>query len=150
MKSLLRNIRIFVVIFTVLFALFITGVIAQSNRARTTWLESAGEDKAALKSRYKMAGEIITADDVILAGRDEQGNRRYADNDVLAEAALHLVGDYTHNITNTLESLWQDHLLGSGRPFLTQLKLDLSGKGHEGDDLLLTVRGDLMIEAARA
>ncbi|HHX19050.1 MAG TPA: hypothetical protein GX728_01260 [Clostridiaceae bacterium] len=150
MKSLLRNIRIFVVVFTVLFALFITGVIAQSNRARTTWLESAGEDKAALKSRYKMAGEIITADDVILAGRDEQGNRRYAANDVLAEAALHLVGDYTHNITNTLESLWQDHLLGSGRPFLTQLKLDLSGKGLEGDDLLLTVRSDLMIEAARA
>ncbi len=150
MKSLLRNIRVFVVVFSVLFTLFIAGVIAQSNRARTTWLEAAGEDKAALRSRYKMAGEIITADDVILAGHDKQGNRLYADNEDLAKAALHLVGDYTHNITNTLESLWQDHLLGSGRPFLTQLKLDLSGKGLEGDDLLLTVRSDLMIEAARA
>ncbi|HHW93231.1 MAG TPA: hypothetical protein GX734_01880 [Clostridiaceae bacterium] len=150
MKSLLRNIRVFVVLFAVLFALVIAGVIAQSSRARTTWLEAAGEDKAALRSRYRSAGEIISADGVVLAGRDKRGNRRYADDDVLAEAALHLVGDYTHNITNTLESLWQDHLLGSGRPFLTQMKLDFAGQGLEGDDLLLTVHSDLMVASARA
>ncbi len=150
MKALLRNIRIFVVLFTVLFALVITGVIAQSNRARTTWLEAAGEDKAALRTRYKSAGEIISADGVVLAGHDERGYRRYAKNDELAEASLHLVGDYTHNISNTIESLWQDYLLGSGRSFLTQVKLDFAGRGLEGDDLLLTVHSDLMIAAARA
>ena len=150
MKYLIRNIRLFVIVFAALFALVIAGGVSQSSRARTTWLEAAGENKDALRSRYKTAGKIISADNVILAESDERGQRRYAENRELAQAALHLVGDYTHNISNTLESLWQDRLLGNSRGFLNQLRLDIAGKGLLGDDLLLTVQSDLMIAAHRA
>lgn len=144
MKQLRRNIKIFLVVFLALFVLFTGGVVLQSQRARTTLYASSGENRAALAQRYAQAGSIISADGEILAASDADGRRSYNSDPLLAEAALHVVGDYTHNITHTVESLWQNELLGEGRALIEQLRLDLQGRGLQGNDLRLTLRSDLM------
>ena len=144
MKQLRNNIKAFLLIFLSLFVLFTGGVILQSQRARTTLLASSGENRAALAQRYSQAGSIISADGVILAASDTAGRRSYSSDPQLAEAALHVVGDYTHNISNTVESLWQNELLGEGRSLSEQLLLDIQGQGLQGNDLILSLRSDLM------
>ena len=60
---------------------------------------------------------------------------------------LHIVGDYTHNIDNTIEARYQGYLLGTGRSLLRQLVLDFSGRGLEGDDVTLTIDSTLSKQA---
>lgn len=144
MKQLHRNIRIFLLIFLGLFVLFTGGVILQSQRARTTLFASSGENRAALAQRYSQAGTIFSTNGEILAFSDTDGRRNYSSDPQLAMAALHVVGDYTHNITHTVESLWQNELLGEGRSTIEQLRLDLQGQGLQGNDLTLTLHSDLM------
>lgn len=144
MKQLRRNVKVFLLIFLVLFVLFTGGVVLQSQRARTTLLASSGENRAALARRYSQAGTIYAADGVVLAASDAEGRRSYSSDPQLATAALHVVGDYTHNITYTIESLWQNELLGEGRSFVEQLRLDLLSQGMQGNDLKLTLNSDLM------
>ena len=147
MKQLRFNIKIFLLIFIGMFILFTVGVVLQSQRARTTLLASSGENRAALAQRYSQAGMIFSADGEKLAYSDTDGHRSYSSDPLLAMAALHVVGDYTHNIAYTVESLWQNELLGEGRSFAEQLKLDLLGQGLQGNDLILTLRSDLMKKA---
>lgn len=147
MKQLRRNIKRFLGIFLFLFVAVTAGVILQSVRARTELKETAGESRAALRNRYALAGNILSADHVVLAGTDGTA-RTYADDPELAKAALHIVGDYTHSIAFTVESLWQNELLGQGRPFLSQLLLDLKGEGLTGNDIRLTLDSRLMREAS--
>ena len=127
MKQLRNNIKTFLLIFLSLFLLFTGGVILQSQRARTTLFASSGENRAALAQRYSQAGSIYSSDGVTLASSDEDGKRSYSSDPQLAEAALHVVGDYTHNITYTVESLWQNELLGEGRSLSEQFLLDIQG-----------------------
>ena len=144
MKQLRNNIKTFLLIFLSLFLLFTGGVILQSQRARTTLFASSGENRAALAQRYSQAGSIYSSDGVILASSGADGKRSYSSDPQLAAAALHVVGDYTHNITYTLESLWQNELLGEGRSLSEQFLLDIQGKGFQGNDLKLSLRSDLM------
>ncbi|NLV98637.1 MAG: hypothetical protein GX034_02455, partial [Clostridiaceae bacterium] len=144
MKQLRNNIKSFLLIFLSLFVLFTAGVILQSQRARTTLLASSGENRAALAQRYSQAGSILSADGVLLASSDADGKRNYSSDSQLAEAALHVVGDYTHNISYTVESLWQNELLGEGRPLAEQFLLDIQGQGLQGNNIVLSLRSDLM------
>ncbi len=142
MKALLHNIRVILVIFTLIFVALLTGLVIQENRSRHELLAVAGENKRALASRYAKAGRIESIDGVALA-YSQDGSRHYAEDGDLAASVMQVVGDYTHNITNTIESRYQGLLLGNDRPFFQQFKLDLQGKGLGGDDVVLTLRSDL-------
>ncbi len=143
MKSLLRNLRIILVVFSVIAVSLLAGLVVQQNRSRTHLQAAAGENKQALAGRYRAAGDVVSADGVLLAHSAADENRSYAEDPVVAASFLQLVGDYTHNIANTVESNYQGHLLGTDRGFLPQLAFDVQGKGLEGDDVHLTLRADL-------
>jgi len=100
----------------------------------------------ALKSRYAQAGTIYDSDGMILATSSD-GERIYCEDPEIAEAVLHIVGDYTHNIGNTIESTYQGVLLGNDRNIFRQLLLDFLGKGLSGDDITLTISGELSKKA---
>ena len=134
MKSLLRNMRLIFVFFIILGLLLLTGLSFQQRRASRIFLRGAGEDREALGQRYRYAGAIYSKDGQRLAA-SENGERVYAEDPELARAFLHVVGDYTHNISNTIENQYQDILLGTKRPIWTQFMLDLHGKGLQGNDL---------------
>ncbi|HHX38224.1 MAG TPA: hypothetical protein GX717_09630 [Clostridiaceae bacterium] len=142
MKALLHNIRLVLVIFVLIFIGLIAGVVVQEHRSSTQLLAAAGENKQALASRYSQAGSIYSIDGYTLA-HSEGGDRLYAEDAGVAASCLQIVGDYTHNIANTIESEYQGFLLGTGRPLMTQIQLDLSGKGLDGDDITLTLNAEL-------
>lgn len=142
MKALLYNIRLILVIFMIIAVGLIAGLVVQENRSRSSLRAAAGENKQALASRYSQAGTIYSADGVTLAYSGDDG-RGYADDREIATSFTQLVGDYTHNIANTIESDYQGFLLGTDRPLLHQLRFDLGGKGLEGDDITLTLNAEL-------
>lgn len=146
MKQLMRNLKLVLVLFLAVSIAMLAGLVFQQYRSRNTFYVAAGENKASLRSRYAQAGDIVSADGVALASSDK-GARQYANDKTLAQAALHIVGDYTHNIDNTIESRYQAELTGSERNLLHQFYLDFTGRGLGGDDVHLTIDSRLTKQA---
>jgi len=146
MRMLIRNLKLALVLFLAISLALLAGLIIQQNRSRNELFAAAGENKAALKSRYASAGSIFDRNGKVLA-ESVDGQRRYNSDKGIARAMLHIVGDYTHNIDNTIEARYQANLLGSGRNLLHQLILDLGGNGLSGDDITLTIDSGLSKKA---
>ncbi len=146
MKQLMRSLKILFVFFIVLSVVMLAGVVYQQNKSQTLLIQASNENKEALRSRYADAGTIYSQDMVKVA-YSESGERHYADNSELARSLIQTVGDYTHNIGNTIEGAYQDRLIGSGRPWYKQVLLDFTGKGATGDDIILTINSDLNLAA---
>ena len=142
MKTLLRNLKIILVVFLAVSIALLAGLAVQHQRSLTRLYVAAGENKQALKTRYAQAGSIFDINGEILA-TSEDGERRYNKDKTTAKAVLQLVGDYTHNIDNTIEARYQATLLGSNRNILHQLFLDVQGSGLAGDDVTLTLDSKL-------
>lgn len=148
MKQLLRNLKVILVIFLVISVGLLSGVSYHQYKSKKILLNGVGESKANLAERFAFAGSIYTADQVKLAYSSDQ-KRHYSEDRELAEATMHLVGDYTQNISNTIESVYQDNLTGRSRPLPYQLLFDLTGNGLVGDDIVLTIDSELSKEAYR-
>lgn len=146
MKQLLQNIRAILILITILSVGLLLGIIVQQHRSQTSLMVAAGENRETLRSRYATAGSIMTQDDVLVATSIE-GERVYAEDALLAESLANLVGDYTHFIQNSLESQYQGVLLGTERNPFYQLLFDVTGKGLEGDDIVLTLDSRLQAKA---
>lgn len=146
MKMLMRNLKIMLVLFFIVSASLLIGLSYQQYRSKTELYIAAGENKAALRSRYAQAGTIYDSDGLILA-QSADGDRIYCEDKTVAKSVLHIVGDYTHNIGNTVEASYQGILLGNDRNIFRQFYLDLLGKGLSGDDLTLTISGELSKKA---
>lgn len=146
MKAFIRNLRIVFYIFILLSVSLLTGLFIQQRRSQRELSVAAGENKESLRTRYANAGRILDRNDIILA-QSEDGNRMYCEDPEIARALLHIVGDYTHNMTNTIESRYQNVLLGTSRNLATQLFLDVQGKGLRGDNVVLTVDAELCKKA---
>ena len=146
MKMLMRNLKIVLVLFILISAALLIGLSFQQYRSKTELYVAAGENKQSLKSRYAQAGSIFDINGGILA-QSKDGERLYSEDPVIAKAVLHIVGDYTHNIGNTIESTYQGILLGNDRNVLRQLYLDVMGKGLSGDDITLTLNEDISKKA---
>lgn len=146
MKQLMRSLRILLVLFVFLSFLMLIGIVYQQNKSQALLLQSSNENKQALHSRYAAAGTIYSQDMVKLA-YSENADRHYADNSDLARSCIQIVGDYTHNIGNTIEGAYQDRLIGTGRSWYKQILLDFTGKGSTGDDIVLTLNSELNLKA---
>ncbi len=142
MKKLIRNLKIAFAVLMVLSIALGAGLVYQQRQSQTTLLAVAGENKASLRARYAKAGEIISSDGIPLA-YSEEGERRYAEDPMLQRSISHVVGDYTHHMSNTIETLYQDELLGTRRRLIEQLLLDFSGRGMQGSNIHLTLNSAL-------
>lgn len=145
MRSLLNNLRLAIVVLVLLAVGLIAGLVVQQDRSRVR-MSAAGENRVALAQRYENAGNIVSSDGVILAA-SEEGGRRYAEDLTLQKAVMPLVGDYTHIMTNTVETRYEDILLGANRPFTRQLLMDVTGRGLRGDDVHLALDAELTRQA---
>jgi len=146
MKMLMRNIKIILVLFLVLSISLLSGLFFQQNRSKNELMVAAGENKDSLQSIYALAGSINDRSGYVLA-QSVDGERIYADDPDVAEAMLQIVGDYTHNIENTIEANYQSVLLGTDRNAFNQFVLDFQGKGLSGDDVTLTIDADISAQA---
>lgn len=147
MKRLIRNIRIISVLFILVFLFLMGGTVFQQQRNQDHLWGHEGENKQALRERYANAGSIFSADGTVLAQSD--GNERtYAENPILAASLVQLIGDYTHNIGNTVEERYEGILTGRGRSLPKQILYDFIGRGKSGSDLYLSLHADLCLRAA--
>lgn len=146
MKQLLQNIKAILILITILSVGLLAGIVVQQHRSQTSLMVAAGENRQTLKSRYAKAGSILTQDEVYVA-TSVDGERLYAEDPLLAESLANLVGDYTHFIQNSLESQYQGILLGTERNPFYQLLFDVTGRGLEGDDIILTLDSRLQAKA---
>lgn len=138
MKDFIKNLRAVLLLFILITFALLVGLVMQEKRSQRELLAVAGENKAALKERYgQSAGSILTADGFAVA-QSVDGERVYPDAPY-SDPYVHIVGDYTHNITNTIESKYEALLLGTERGLIEQVLLDLSGKGLYGSDVHLTL-----------
>lgn len=142
MKEIIKNLRVVLIIFVVLSCSLLIGLFIQEQRSQEELMAVAGENKIALAERYgQSAGAIVTKDNYIIA-ESVDGKRVYPDKPY-SDPYIHLVGDYTHNITNTIECVYENTLLGSQRNIIEQFLLDLSGKGIHGNDITLTLHNGI-------
>lgn len=147
MKQLLRNLRMILIAFLALSLALIVGITIQQRKSQKMNWGHAGENKLALKGRYAEAASIFTRDGIALA-ESHGGERHYAEDPLLASGLLTLVGDYTHNIGNTLEERYENVLTGQGRPFWQQIVYDFTGRGMKGSSLRLSLESRLCRKAA--
>ena len=138
MKQLIRNLKIALVMLLIFSLALGAGLVYQQQQSQTTLLAVAGENKAALRQRYAQAGQILSRDGVVLAS-SENGERVYAEDLTLQRSLSQLVGDYTHHMSNTIETQYQSELLGNQRNVMEQFLLDVTGRGLQGSDIHLTI-----------
>ena len=147
MKQLIRNLLFVSVAFILVFAFLFLGIIFQQDRSKTKLEGHEGENKLALADQYAKAGRILDRQGIVLAS-SQNGERTYAEDPLLASALVQTIGDYSHNIANTVEERYQAELTGSNRGLVKQLIFDLQGHGLRGSDLRLTLDADLCRKAA--
>lgn len=147
MKQLIRNLLFVSVAFILVFAFLLLGIIFQQDRSKTKLEGHEGENKLALADQYAKAGSILDRQGVVLAS-SHQGKRSYAEDALVASALVQTIGDYSHNIANTVEERYQAELTGSNRGLFKQLIFDLQGHGLRGSDLRLTLDAGLCRKAA--
>lgn len=142
MKQLIRNLKIAFAVLMVLSIALGAGLVYQQKQSQTTLLAVAGENKAGLRQRYSKGGKILSADGIPLA-YSEDDQRYYAEDPTLQMSVSQLVGDYTHHMSNTIETIYQDEILGNQRNILEQLLMDFSGRGMQGSNIELTINANL-------
>ncbi|MDO5033232.1 MAG: penicillin-binding transpeptidase domain-containing protein [Eubacteriales bacterium] len=147
MKQLIRNLLFVSVAFMVVFAFLVAGIVLQQNRSRENLTGHGGENKLALADQYARAGQILDRHGLVLAS-SQGGERTYASDPLLASSLVQTIGDYSHNIANTIEERYQAELTGSNRGLFKQFMLDLQGQGFRGADLRLTLDGDICRKSA--
>lgn len=147
MRQVLRNLRIVFALFLALSFALLGGIIYQQNKSRHMTWGHAGENKLALRERYANAGTIYSRDGLRLAF-SEGNSRHYATDTFLASALVQIIGDYTHNIGNTVEERYQNILTGYGRSVLDQILMDFSGRGKLGYELILSLDSRICRKAA--
>ncbi len=142
MKEIIKNLRVVLVLFIIVSLALLAGLFIQEQRSQEELLAVAGENKVALAERYgKFAGRITTKDGFAVA-ESINGERIYPDKPY-SDPYIHLVGDYTHNIANTIESTYESTLMGSDRSIIEQFLLDISGRGIYGSDIQLTLHNGI-------
>ncbi|NLJ94215.1 MAG: hypothetical protein GX326_01780 [Clostridiaceae bacterium] len=146
MKQFMTSLKVILFGFIIISLTLLTGIIFQQNKSQKLLLESSNENKHALAFRYSDAGTIYSREMTKLAYSENQ-QRKYSENPEVARSFVQIIGDYTHNIGNTIEAAYQDRLIGSGRPWHRQLVLDFTGKGMSGDDIALTISSELNLAA---
>ena len=146
MKQFMRSLKVILSGFLMISLFLLLGIVYQQNKSQKLLLEASNENKVALASRYAEAGTIYSREMTKLA-YSENEERQYADDAEVARAFIQIIGDYTHNIGNTVEAAYQDRLIGSGRTWSRQLLLDFTGKGMSGDDIALTMSSELNLSA---
>ncbi len=142
MKQLIRNLKITLAVLIILSLALGGGLVYQQYQSQTTLLAVAGENKAALRQRYAQAGSIYSRDGVVLATSTD-GERIYADDPLLQVSVSQVVGDYTHHMSNTIETMYQDEILGNLRSVPEQFLLDVTGRGLQGSNVHLTLHSDI-------
>lgn len=142
MKQLIRNLKIAFAVLLVLSIALGVGLVYQQRQSQTALVAVAGENADSLRQRYAQAGKILSSDGAALAWSAD-GQRLYAEDEDLQRSVSQFVGDYTHHMTNTIETLYQEELLGSRRDVLEQLLLDFSGRGMQGSNITLTIDSNL-------
>lgn len=149
MKELLRNLKIMAGLFMLISALLLGGLVIQQDRSRNELAAIAGENKAALAELYgKNAGAIYSKDGRALA-ISQDGWRQYpAWPD--SQAYVHIIGDYTHHLTNTIEARYENRLMGQERNLVDQMILDASGRGLQGDDIRVTLHDGISQAVSQA
>ncbi len=147
MKLLIRNIKLVLILFLTVSLALLGGLVWQQHRATLEFSVATNETPAALAARYTRAGSILGRDGSILA-QTAAGKRSYHTDPLTAQAMIHLVGDHTGRIGNTVETQWVGSLTGTDRFLPHQLLLDLTGHGLEGDDVVLTADPSLSRRAA--
>lgn len=147
MKQLMRNLKLLLLLFFLLGGGLLAGLVWQVQRSQESVLMRGNESKGGLAVLYANAGAIMASDGVRLA-YSEEGRRHYAKDPVLAKGLMHLVGDYTAHVQNSLETRYRPYLCGENRALRHQFVLDLKGLGHQGDDLLLSLDSRLSRKAA--
>lgn len=147
MKKLIFNLKVSLLLFLCLGVALTGGLVLQQYRSKSRLAIAAGENLASLRQRYAQAGSVIDSSGEILAW-SENGIRYYHQDNNLAKAVLHTVGDYTQRIDNTIETRYQPVLLGTDRNLFHQFWLDIQGKGLGGDDVTLTLDSKISLRAA--
>lgn len=147
MKKLIFNLKISLILFLCLSIALTGGLIMQQYRSKSRLSVAAGENLDSLRQRYAQAGSVMDRNGEKLAWSDN-GIRYYHQDNNLAKAVLHTVGDYTQRIDNTIETRYQPVLLGTDRNFFHQFWLDIQGKGLGGDDVVLTLDSRVSMRAA--
>lgn len=147
MKKLIFNLKVSLVIFLCLGIALTGGLIIQQYRSKSQLAVAAGENLDSLRQRYAQAGSVMDRNGEQLAW-SENGIRYYHQDNNMAKAVLHTVGDYTQRIDNTIETRYQPVLLGTDRNLFHQFWLDIQGKGLGGDDVVLTLDSRISLRAA--
>lgn len=140
----MRNLAVFSALFVVLFVLLLLVLLSSRDELRPACLAMKVRTSWLLGDTAK-AGSILDRHGLVLA-ESVEGQRRYCQDEVLAASLVHIIGDYTHNIANTVEEQAQPELCGLGRGFFDQLEgWDLAGRGQTGADLKLSLDGGLAV-----
>ena len=146
MRKLIRNMNFMAVLFVLITALVLFGLVWQQQRSHRDLQARVGVPRTQMAQRFTNAGSIFTMDGEELA-TSQTGSREYSADVALSKATLHIVGVYSGVMRNTIEVAYEDVLLGQTRSSLDQILLDVTGKGLRGDDIILTIDSELSKKA---
>ena len=131
MRKLIRNMNFMAVLFVLITALVLLGLVWQQQRSHRDLQVRVGVPRTQMAQRFTNAGSIFTMDGEELA-TSQTGSREYSTDVALSKATLHIVGVYSGVMRNTVEVAYEDVLLGQTRSSLDQILLDVTGKGLRG------------------
>ncbi len=139
MKLIKRNIRLIVVIISLLLAALIAYGAYSLSYFGNRWFSSAANTSLRWVKKDVIPGRIYDRNGILLAGADAEGKRVYHEDAAMRKALVHLIGDRDNNVAYGVESFMANLLYAFDDNYLIRLSAALSGNPRHGYDLRLSV-----------
>ena len=139
MKQLRKNIRrasfVLILLFAVLVLWGAYSLIVNGNR----WFFRPENTYARQKRSAAIEGDIYDTNGILLAATDSEGNRVYQSDLTARESVVHVVGDGSGQVANSVQEYFSTYLYGFQMSWFEKASAFLSGSQIKGDTLQLTI-----------
>lgn len=137
-----KLLAIFLFLLFVLLAVY--GALSLNNYG-SRWFSYAGNPRLNTLKETVAEGDIKDRNGVLLA-TTRDGKRYFAEDASVRSALLHIIGDRSGNVANSVETFHAGYLYGYHSSLSDSIHRLTSGKEKRGNDLTLTVSSQLSAE----
>lgn len=149
MRNIRRNVKILAAVFIAGF-IFMMGYFTYSvNAYGQRWFNNPYNPRLGQGQSTVIPGTIFDIKGERLAYTDENGNRKYMENEQGRKALSHVVGDTNGKGATGAETFQAGYLLGFKTNLAERLYQTFTGQPSRGQDIVLTVDAQLQREAYR-
>ncbi len=150
MKNKRLRMRMVALFLSALFLLLGAYGVYSVSAYGTRWFSYRSNPRLTSQKSRVEEGSIFDRNGIALAYTDDEGERRFHEDQACRKAMVHIIGDAGGHVSNAVETFQAGYLYGFERPFWEMAMDAVKGQKAKGDNVILTFDSGLCMEMVAA